>query len=128
MTYTIKQVSEMISLPISTIRYYDKMGLIPFLEKNEAGYRIFTENDIAMLKIIECFKKTGMSIAEMQQYVEMVKRGDESLEDRYELLLKRKEMIQQQMHELEKQFETINHKLDYYKKAIEAKTEEIHKK
>ena len=44
MTYTIKQVSEMMSLPVSTIRYYDKMGLIPFLEKNESGYRIFKEN------------------------------------------------------------------------------------
>lgn len=43
MTYTIKQVSEMMSLPVSTIRYYDKMGLIPFLEKNESGYRIFKE-------------------------------------------------------------------------------------
>ena len=46
MAYTIKQVSEMMSLPVSTIRYYDKMGLIPFLEKNESGYRIFKEKDI----------------------------------------------------------------------------------
>lgn len=54
MTYTIKQVSEMMSLPVSTIRYYDKMGLIPFLEKNESGYHIFKEKDISMLRIIEC--------------------------------------------------------------------------
>ena len=93
MTYTIKQVSEMMSLPVSTIRYYDKMGLIPFLEKNESGYRIFKEKDISMLRIIECFKNTGMSISEMQQYVEMVKRGDESLEERYQLFVRRNNKV-----------------------------------
>lgn len=127
MTYTIKQVSEMMSLPISTIRYYDKMGLIPFLEKNDSGYRIFKDDDIAMLRIIECFKRTGMSISEMQQFVEMVQRGDESLEERYELFKKRKEIVLEEMNELQKQLETIDHKLWYYETAIEAGTEAIHK-
>lgn len=128
MTYTIKQVSEMMSLPVSTIRYYDKMGLIPFLEKNESGYRIFKEKDISMLRIIECFKNTGMSISEMQQYVEMVKRGDESLEERYQLFVRRKEIVFEEMRQLEKQLETIDHKLWYYETAIKAGTEDIHKK
>lgn len=128
MTYTIKQVSEMMSLPVSTIRYYDKMGLIPFLEKNESGYRIFKEKDISMLRIIECFKNTGMSISEMQQYVEMVKRGDESLEERYQLFVRRKEIVLEEMRQLEKQLETIDHKLWYYETAIKASTEDIHKK
>lgn len=127
MTYTIKQVSEMMSLPVSTIRYYDKMGLIPFLEKNESGYRIFKEKDISMLRIIECFKNTGMSISEMQQYVEMVKRGDESLEERYQLFVRRKEIVLEEMRQLEKQLETIEHKLWYYETAIKAGTEDIHK-
>ena len=127
MTYTIKQVSEMMSLPISTIRYYDKMGLIPFLEKNDSGYRIFKDDNIAMLRIIECFKRTGMSISEMQQFVEMVQRGDESLEERYELFKKRKEIVLEEMNELQKQLETIDHKLWYYETAIEAGTEAIHK-
>ena len=128
MAYTIKQVSEMMSLPVSTIRYYDKMGLIPYLEKNESGYRIFKEKDISMLRIIECFKNTGMSISEMQQYVEMVKRGDESLEERYQLFVKRKEIVLEEMRQLEKQLETIEHKLWYYETAIKAGTEQIHKK
>lgn len=127
MTYTIKQVSEMMSLPVSTIRYYDKMGLIPFLEKNESGYRIFKEKDISMLRIIECFKNTGMSISEMQQYVEMVKRGDESLEERYQLFVRRKEIVLEEMRQLEKQLKTIDHKLWYYETAIKAGTEDIHK-
>lgn len=81
-----------------------------------------------MLRIIECFKNTGMSISEMQQYVEMVKRGDESLEERYQLFVRRKEIVLEEMRQLEKQLETINHKLWYYETAIKAGTEDIHKK
>ena len=62
MTYTIKQVSEMMSLPVSTIRYYDKMGLIPFLEKNESGYRIFKEKDISMLRIIVVLRQEKVPV------------------------------------------------------------------
>ena len=79
------------------------------------------------LRIIECFKNTGMSISEMQQYVEMVKRGDESLEERYQLFVRRKEIVLEEMRQLEKQLETIDHKLWYYETAIKAGTEDIHK-
>jgi DNA-binding transcriptional MerR regulator len=128
MSYTIKQVSEMMNISISTIRYYDKEGLLPFLERSPSGYRIFKDSDISTLHVIECFKSTGMSIAEMKRFMAMVKRGDESLEERYQVFLKRKETVQKQIDELQKQMNTIEHKLWYYKTAIEAGTEAIHKK
>ncbi|MGN0246710.1 MAG: MerR family transcriptional regulator [Lachnospiraceae bacterium] len=127
MPYTIKQVSEMMNIPISTIRYYDKEGLLPFLEKKPSGYRIFKDSDITMLQVIECFKSTGMSVAEMQQFIQMVKRGDESLEERYNLFCERKNIVQKQMENLQKQMDIIDHKLWYYETAIKAGTEAIHK-
>lgn len=127
MPYTIKQVSEKMNIPISTIRYYDKKGLLPFLEKAESGYRLFKDSDIQMLQVIDCFKSTGMSIAEMQQFVEMVKRGDESLQERYDLFLEREKIVKKELAELEKQMQVIQHKLWYYQTAIEAGTEDIHK-
>lgn len=60
MGYTIKEVSEMTGLSISTLRYYDKMGLLPLLERKQSGYRNFTDGDIEMLKIIDSFKKAGL--------------------------------------------------------------------
>lgn len=128
MAYTIKEVSEMMNLPTSTIRYYDKQGLIPHLERKESGYRVFQDKDIQMLRIIECFKSTGMSIVDMQKFVEMVKKGDESLQERYELFLERKKAVQNEMKQLQKQMDIIDHKIEYYKTAIEAGTEDIHKK
>lgn len=86
------------------------------------------ESDVNMLKIIECFKKTGMSISEIKQFVHWLKEGDSSLEQRYDLFKNRKEIVLNEMKNLEKQLELIDHKLWYYKTAIEAGTEEIHKK
>ena len=80
-----------------------------------------------MLQVIDCFKSTGMSIAEMQQFVEMVKRGDESLQERYDLFLEREKIVKKELAELEKQMQVIQHKLWYYQTAIEAGTEDIHK-
>ena len=60
--YTIKDAARIMGVPTSTIRYYDKEGLLPFVERLASGYRIFTEKDIATLRIIDCLKKTGMSI------------------------------------------------------------------
>lgn len=128
MTYTISDVSKMINLPISTIRYYDKEGLLPFIERKESGYRIFAESDIKMLEIIECFKRTGMSIKDIKQFIEWVKDGDHSLEKRYQLFVERKKAVEKEMQDLQKQMELINHKLWYYKTALEAGTEDIHRK
>lgn len=126
MTYTISDVSKMMNLPVSTIRYYDKEGLLPFIQRKESGYRIFTDNDIKMLEIIECFKRTGMSIKEIRQFIDWVKEGDESLEKRYQLFISRKKAVQQEMNDLQKQLDLIEHKLWYYKTALEAGTEDIH--
>lgn len=127
MVYSIKDVSKMMDLPISTIRYYDNQGLLPFIERKPSGYRVFHDDDIMMLKIIECFKRTGMSIKEIKTFIELVKAGDASLEERYQMFIERKKIVQQQMAELQKQMDLIDHKLWYYQTAIEAGSEAIHK-
>lgn len=127
MAYTIKEVSEIMNLPISTIRYYDKEGLLPYIERKESGYRLFHESDVKMLQVIECFKRTGMPIKEIKQFIEYVKLGDDSLEERYLMFKEREAAVKQQMADLEKQMEIIQHKLWYYQTAMEAGTEDIHK-
>ena len=69
MKYTIKQVSEMTGLPIPTLRYYDKEGLLPALEHKDSGYRVFHDIDIQNIEVIECFKKTGMAIKDIREYM-----------------------------------------------------------
>ncbi|MCI7812639.1 MAG: MerR family transcriptional regulator [Lachnospiraceae bacterium] len=124
--YTIKEVSHMMNLPASTIRYYDKEGLLPFIERSESGYRVFHENDITLLRVIECLKKTGMPIKEIHQFIEWIQQGDDSLEQRYQMFVQRKQIVKDQIAELSATLEIINYKCQYYAQAIAAGTEQIH--
>lgn len=126
--YTIKDAAEKMNVPTSTIRYYDKAGLLPFMERSEAGYRLFTEKDIATLRIIDCLKKTGMPIKEIRQFSDWLQEGDASLHQRYEMFLERKRVVEAQMAELQEILDTVNHKCWYYETAIAAGTEKIHSK
>ena len=121
--YTIQQVAKMTHIPATTLRYYDKEGLLPFLERRESGYRAFSEVDLAMLQVLQCLKATGMSISEMKQFSQWVQEGDRSLKERYDLFVRRREAVERQIAELQKSLEIINHKCDYYRRAVEAGTE-----
>lgn len=126
MSYTIKQAAEMMNVTPTTLRYYDKQGLLPFMERKDSGYRIFSENDILMLRVIECLKKSGMPIKDIRQFSKWVQMGDDSLQERYEMFLERKRAVEAQMAELQETLDFINHKCWYYETAIEAGTEKIH--
>ncbi|MDD8049567.1 MAG: MerR family transcriptional regulator [Thomasclavelia sp.] len=127
MTYAINEVAKMMNIPATTIRYYDKEGLLPYLERKDSGYRIFHKSDVEMLRLIECFKRTGMSIKEIKEFIELVKQGDSSLQQRYDMVVNHKENVQKQLDDIQKQMAMVNHKIEYYKTALEAGTEDIHK-
>ena len=105
MPYTIKQAAELTNLTPVTLRYYDKQGLLPYMERRESGYRMFSDGDIAMLRVIECLKKSGMPIKDIRQFSEWVLMGDDSLNERYEIFLERKKAVEAQIAELQKTLE-----------------------
>lgn len=126
MNYSISDVSRIMNLPVSTLRYYDKEGLLPYIERKDSGYRIFKEDDIRMLEIIECFKNTGMSIKEIKHFIELVKQGDISLQQRYELFVERKKTVEKQMQDLQKQLDLIDYKCEYYQKSLKTYNQNKH--
>lgn len=126
MSYTIKQAAELMNVTPVTLRYYDKQGLLPAMERRESGYRIFSENDILMLRVIECLKKSGMSIKDIRKFSDWVRQGDASLQERYDMFLERKQAVENQIAELQETLDFINHKCWYYETALEAGTEKIH--
>ena len=126
--YTIKEVTEKTSLPPSTIRYYDKQGLLPFVQRSESGYRMFSERDIGLLNMIECLKLTGMPIKEIKQFALWLQQGDHSLQERYQMFLERRKAVEQQIAQLQQTLKVIDYKCRYYETAIQAGTEAIHNK
>jgi DNA-binding transcriptional MerR regulator len=109
------------------LRYFDKEGLMPFVERTASGTRLFKESDIDALKIIECLKSTGMPIKEIKNFIDWCSDGDSTLQQRYDLFIERKTSVEAQMEELKKTMELIEHKCWYYKTALNAGTEDIHK-
>lgn len=126
-TYSISEVAKELNLTVYTLRYYDKEGLMPFVERTASGTRLFKESDIVALKVIECLKSTGMPIKNIKNFIDWCSDGDSTLQQRYDMFLERKASVEAQMEELKKTMELIEHKCSYYKTALDAGTEEIHK-
>lgn len=127
MTYSISEVAKKMNLTVYTLRYYDKEGLMPFVERTPNGTRLFKESDLDALKIIECLKSTGMPIKDIKNFIDWCSQGDSTLQQRYEMFMERKAVVEAQMEELKKTMEVISHKCWYYKTALDAGTEDIHK-
>lgn len=126
MRLTISEAAEKVNLTPHTIRYYDKEGLLPFVERTESGIRYFTDNDLEGLEIINCLKATGMPIKEIKTFMDWCIAGDSTLKERYEMFLERKEAVEAQILELQKALDRINYKCWYYKTALDAGTLKVH--
>ncbi|MBD7911698.1 MULTISPECIES: MerR family transcriptional regulator [Clostridium] len=125
MTYSIGEVSEMLEIPISTLRYYDKKGLLPLIERTSGNIRVFNDMDVRWLNMIECLKNTGMELKEIKTFFEWCEKGDSTIDQRYEMFLERKRETEQQIAILQKSLDLINYKCEYYHMAKEAGTTNI---
>lgn len=124
--YTIKEAAKIANLPASTIRYYEKQGLLPFVERSDTGYRLFSQKDLELLRMIECLKTTGMPIREIRQFTQWLKMGDASLQERLQMFLDRRKAVQEQIAGLEEVLRVIDYKCWYYQTAVDAGTEAVH--
>lgn len=115
--YTIGQVSEMFGLPISTLRYYDKEGFFPNLER-KGNIRHFSENELEAIHVIECLKQSGLEIKDIKQFFEWVTAGPSSYEKRKELFEMRKLTVKDEIKKLEKSLAMLEFKCWYYDTAI----------
>ena len=115
--YTIGQVSEMFDLPISTLRYYDKQGLFPRLER-ESGIRKFSDNEIEALRVIECLKKSGLEIKDIKQFMDWCAKGPSTYANRLQLLKQQKEEIESEIEQLGKALDMLKYKCWFYGELI----------
>ncbi|MDL2285735.1 MerR family transcriptional regulator [Desulfovibrio sp. OttesenSCG-928-F07] len=124
--YTITQVAKKFGITAHTLRYYDKEGLLPFVERSAAGTRKFKEADLEWLIIINCLKETGMQIKDIKVFIDWCMQGDGTIQQRYDMFVAQKEKLQQQMEAMQTHMKKIEYKIWYYKTALEAGTVKIH--
>lgn len=127
MEYTISQAAEHFGITAHTLRFYDKEGLLPFVDRGVGGKRIFKDRDLGWLQIIECLKDTGMPIKEIRSYLELCMKGDKTLERRLEIMREHKKFMLEKLALIKRHMKKIDYKLWYYETAIAAGTESIHK-
>ena len=97
MNYSIGEVSRMFGLPQSTLRYYDKEGLLPHIQRQGAGIRRFDEQAIEALRVIECLKKSGMEIKDIRQFMIWCGEGASTYQQRLELFQRRRAEVEQEL-------------------------------
>lgn len=122
MFYTVGEMAKKLGVAPSTLRYYDKEGLLPFVERSSGGIRVFKEADYEWLKVIDCLKKTGMQLKDIKSFIEMAMQGDDTIEQRLELITNQQTAVKKQMEELQETLDALNFKRWYYETAKNAGT------
>lgn len=113
--YTPGQVVEETGFSLDTLRYYERIGLLERVGRNAAGQRRFTQDDVGWLGTIRCLRDTGMPIAEMLRFAELVRAGDHTIRDRIALLEAHDRRVQAQVDNLREQQTAIQKKIGYYR-------------
>lgn len=123
--FLIGDISKMYGISQDTLRYYDKAGLLPFVKKNQAGRRVFTEDDLGYIEVIDCLKRSGIPVKEIAKFMDWCVEGDKSLPQRYAFMVEQEGALEKKIIELQAQLDFLRWKKWYYKTANEAATEEI---
>lgn len=124
--YTVGEMAKLLGVPSSTLRYYDKVGLLPFVERSENGIRIFKDEDYSWLKIIECLKMTGMQLKDIREFILMAMQGDKTIDSRLELIKNQRDFLLKKISDYENMLKVLNYKCWFYENAqIKGSTEEI---
>ena len=126
MTYTIGEIAKNLKVAPSAIRYYDKEGLLPFVDRSKGGIRTFKDEDFQWLTIIDCLKKAGLPIKDIKTFIDWCMEGDSTIDPRLELINARREIVMAQIKEMEHTLQVLNYKQWYYETAKKAGTCHIH--
>jgi len=116
---TIKEVSEKYNIPADTLRYYEKVGVIPPVTRTAGGIRNYTDEDIGWVENAICMRVAGLSVEFLIEYLKLYQQGDETFDARLALLREQKEILLAQQKQMKATLDKLNYKISRYEKAIE---------
>lgn len=121
----IAEVSEKYGLSADTLRYYERVGLIPPVRRNEGGIRDYDELDLRRVDFIKCMRGAGLPVEILIDYMGLVQQGDSTIEARKEILIEQRDLLAARMEEMQKTLDRLNYKIDVYEKALLKKEKEM---
>lgn len=123
MGYSIKEAAQITGVTINTLRYYDNEGLIPNLKRTPAGYRVFYDIDLEVIRTIQIFKKSGMAIKDIKEYLELFLAGEATQVDRQQLLLAQRGKLLEEQARLNETLAKLDSLIDFNQKATASNEE-----
>lgn len=114
----ISQVSERTGFSVDTLRYYERIGLIPSVHRNESGIRDYQEIDIKRVEFIKCMRRAGIPIKALIEYIGLVEQGDSTIDVRKKILIEQRDRITTKFEEMQETLDLLNYKIDVYEKAL----------
>lgn len=121
--YTMKQVCQEANLPYETLKFYCNQGIVPNVKRDRNNHRIFDEHDLAWVKSLTCLKNCNMSIAEMQEYLQMCLDGPSTIPARKEMLARKRKELEAKIDDLKEATAYIDWKQNFYDEILEGKRE-----
>ena len=112
------EVSEQFEISSDTLRYYERIGLIPPVNRTDSGIRDYNELDLRRVEFIKCMRSAGLPVEVLIEYVGLVQRGDKTIEARKEILKEQRELLVARMKEMQNTLDILDHKIDVYEKVV----------
>ena len=113
----IKSASELLGISADTIRYYERVGLVPPITRTSTGIRDFQVQDIEALEFIKCFRLAGVSVDSLVDYMSLYQKGDETREERLGILEEEKQKLEERLSQLQTALNRLNLKIKFYKEG-----------
>lgn len=116
---TIKEVSEKYNISQDTLRYYERIGMIPEISRTAGGIRNYQESDLGWVELAICMRSAGLPIEALIEYVKLYQQGDATFAARLQLLQEQRESLEEQKAQLEKAINKLNYKISRYEIAVQ---------
>lgn len=121
----IAEVSEKFGLSSDTLRYYERIGLLPSVNRTDSGIRDYSELDLQRVDFIKCMRSAGLPIEVLIDYMELIQQGDQTIEARKEILIEQRKLLMTRIQEMQKTLDILDHKIDIYESALLEKEKKI---
>jgi DNA-binding transcriptional MerR regulator len=121
----ISEVSEQCSISADTLRYYERIGLLPPVLRNDGGIRDYSDLDVRRVEFIKCMRNAGLPIDVLIAYYVLVQQGDQTIEIRKKILVDQRTELRARMIELQKTLDLLNYKISVYETALLEKEQEL---
>lgn len=115
---TITEVAKLYDLSADTLRYYERVGIIPSVNRNSNGIRNYTENDCGWVEFAKCMRSAGLPVEVLIEYVALFQKGDVTVEARKEILIEQRDKLKERIEEMQKTLQRLNYKIENYDNGL----------